>query len=164
MGVDPGKKGAVVCLSTKEATVLLAVPLPEDPKDFARLVTLALGWGYTGGLTVVLEHAGSFSPQGRTQGGAGMFNYGRGFGRLEGVLETLGVTPLLVRPQVWSKALTSSFAPLSDDPKARALMAVRALYPGLNLVQPRCRLPHAGIVDALLIAEWGRRHLSVVDR
>lgn len=166
MGIDPGKRGAVVCLSVKEAAVLMAVPLPEDMKAFARLLDEAIGWGYAGGLQVMIEQAACIriAAQGeRGRSGTSMFNYGQGFGRLEGVLSTRNVPVGYVRPQIWSKALTGHFRPLSEDPKVRALMAVQALFPGLGLIQPRCRTPHSGIVDALLIAEWGRRNLHAAS-
>lgn len=85
-----------------------------------------------------------------------MFGYGRGFGRLEGILEAFNVKSHLVTPAVWTKAMTARFKPQSDDTKARALLAVKELFPGLELIQPRCRKPHEGIIDALLIAEYWR--------
>ena len=42
------------------------------------------------------------------------------------------------------------------DSKGLALRECKKRYPGINLVAPGCRTPHDGMVDAILIATWGK--------
>jgi hypothetical protein len=44
------------------------------------------------------------------------------------------------------------------DTKAAALLAANRLWPNADwLASPRCMVPHDGMIDAALIAEWARR-------
>lgn len=67
-------------------------------------------------------------------------------------------------PRTWQKAFwTVPKMPKGQkfDTKAAALKVARQLWPRETfLATPRCTTPHGGIVDALLIAEYGRRTLG----
>lgn len=84
-----------------------------------------------------------------------MFNYGVGFGSLKGVLAAKKVPFVLVPPGTWHRALFPAGA--KGEPKARALEFVRQRWPTFQLILPRGRTPHQGLVDAACIAHWGRR-------
>lgn len=61
-----------------------------------------------------------------------------------------------VTHQRWQKAMLPGCK--AGDTKARALECARRLWPEETfLASPLCKVPNDGIVDALLIAEWGRR-------
>jgi hypothetical protein len=87
-----------------------------------------------------------------------MFTYGQGFGELIGMCKALGSAYALIPPKTWQKELFLGTLP-DMKPKERALVAAQRLFPKVNLLEtPRCRKPHDGIVDALLICEFARRH------
>jgi len=100
---------------------------------------------------VYIERAQAMPGQGTTS----MFNYGMGFGILLGVIQTLGMVYTLVPPQTWHKAILKGVP--GDKPKERALFRCKQLFPDVNLLATeRSKKPHDGLVDALLILEYGR--------
>ena len=81
---------------------------------------------------------------------------GRGVGQLEGLLHALGISYELVAPQRWCAEIHRGIA--GDSPKSKSQIAVRRLFPGVDLrASDRCTTIHSGMMDALLIAEYGRR-------
>jgi hypothetical protein len=92
------------------------------------------------------------------QGSVSIFSHGRGYGILEGLVVGLGLKYELVHTLAWQNALTKG---LPGDSKSRAAMVAARLFPGLDLrPSVRARKGHEGIIDALLLAEYGRRRLG----
>ena len=90
-------------------------------------------------------------------GNVSMFNFGCGFGALEMGLVATATPYVLVRPQTWSKVMHLGISK-NIDAKDRSLMVFKRSYPGINLrASDRCTTVHSGMLDALLIAEYGRR-------
>jgi len=79
---------------------------------------------------------------------------------------SLGILYKKVPAKVWQRELFSNIAPLrkkdgSTDTKAMALLKTRELYPDLDLRGTvRSKVPHQGIVDAVLLREWGQRNIK----
>ncbi len=94
------------------------------------------------------------------QGVASTFTFGVGYGMVLGLcfaLEALLRTEL-VPPQTWQKFMYSSMLdPKSLEPKQRAMARFYDLWPEMM----EKNVTHDGIVDAMLIAEYGRRTLSL---
>ena len=93
IGIDPGKKGALAVIDT-EAPAPFAVPFSESGyldvlrgKDPDKSI-------------VALEKVAAMPGQGVTS----MFNFGCGYGWLQGILEALRFPYELVPPQRWKKA------------------------------------------------------------
>jgi hypothetical protein len=64
-----------------------------------------------------------------------------------------------VPPQTWQREMLAGCS--GSDSKARALQAAQRLFPGLDLRRtPKCKKADEGFVDALLIAEFGRRKMA----
>lgn len=92
------------------------------------------------------------------------FNFGQAKGVVIGKYYAYGVNPNLIRPKAWQKLIwTDEDIVLLDnkkkDTKLTSLRACRRIF-GNDvdlLATKRSRVPHNGIVDALLIAEAGRR-------
>jgi crossover junction endodeoxyribonuclease RuvC len=80
-------------------------------------------------------------------GVAGMFNFGRGYGQLEGVLAALGVPVTLVTPAKWKGSLRVP----ADKGMARARAA--QLWPGL--AGTFARVKDDGRAEAALIGLYG---------
>ena len=68
------------------------------------------------------------------------------------MLEKFGVPYELVKPQKWKK----EFSVTAD--KNTSIEVCKRLFPGVNLIPPGCRKEHDGIAEALLLAEYARRH------
>jgi crossover junction endodeoxyribonuclease RuvC len=89
------------------------------------------------------------------QGVASMFTFGAGYGLLRGICAGLGLSYELVRPQEWQRAL------LAGQPRGSEYLVASRLWPTAEWrASERCRTPHSGLVDAALIAEFGRRKLG----
>ena len=175
VGIDPGVSGALAVMrldqqgfpdgrggTTDEARShdIELIPMPTMKDGKARnslalhdLEDIIRAW--TGDVFVTIE---MLQPMPMDKGGT-LANYARG--RSPGVLEALciahGLSYQLVRPQVWQKEMLAGVQ--GDDTKARSIIAAQRLFPKVNLKRSeRSRRPDDGFADALLIAEWTRRH------
>lgn len=79
------------------------------------------------------------------------------YGKLLGTIQTLRLPHHEVVPRTWQANLGVSRAPGEESTKPSALRICNEIWPGADLTPGRLRVPHDGIVDALLIAEYGRR-------
>lgn len=141
-GIDPGQKGGVAFIDSDNVVV---VPMPSIPG----LIDLFREWSPD---VVYLEKAQAMP----SQGCVSMFNYGDHFGQLQGVLIALMIRYVLVPPRTWTKVIHAGCT--GDDAKEKSLQAVQRLFPTVDLLATdRSRVPHQGLIDALLIAEYGRR-------
>lgn len=153
VGLDPGQTGAGAKIDDLSGPSVAPFPTIEG----------ALAWGFLKGYIkgAVILGAHFFLEQVAAMPGQGvssMFKFGRNFGMIEGMLIAFEATYELVRPQVWQKEMHAGIEK-SIDPKGRSLIAAQRLFPNVNLIPDRCRVPHSGSVDALLIAEYGRRKI-----
>jgi crossover junction endodeoxyribonuclease RuvC len=86
------------------------------------------------------------------QGVVSMFSFGTSWGILRGICIGVGLSYELVRPQEWQKVM------LAGQPKHSEYLVASRLWPHVDWrATERCRVPHSGLVDAALIAEYGRR-------
>lgn len=146
IGVDPGAKGSMAVIRPGGTVDLF-------PWDDARLYFTALQtMGYGSYRTrAAIEHVNAMPGQGV----ASMFNFGRNFGMILGMFYTLRIPFELVRPQRWMKDFG-----ISGDKNDHVTVA-RRLFPEVSLKRtPRCKKDDDGHADALLLAEWSRRHMS----
>lgn len=178
-GADPGLTGAIVLLpaSGKGDPVKLAMPVIEvkkKPKGVKRYLDLNIIRQFLVEHNVVhvfieiqqphnkpdpqrCSTCGNVMAFASPQGLTSTFTTGRNFGLLEGICVGLGLKYELVHPLTWQKILPAG----RGDTKGRALLAAKALFPNLDLrANERCRVAHEGVVDGLLIAEFGRRRLG----
>lgn len=145
IGIDPGQRGGVAVLTEQGAVVFAyAMPIIETFIDEMRNTLSSDPFTF-----VFIEKAQSM-PGNKA---ASMFNYGTHFGEMLGVLKTLQIPHELVHPRTWSKELHAGTK--AQDTKLRSIEAARRLFPSEKTV--RDNRPHDGIVEAILIAEYGRR-------
>lgn len=90
------------------------------------------------------------------QGVVSQYSIGFGYGLLTGLLCGLDITTKLVAAKTWQKEF------FQRDPekttKEQALEALKEIYPEVDLYSSeRSTVPHSGIVDAILLAVYGRR-------
>lgn len=112
LAIDPGAHGGIAVDYSTAPYPLEAVKMPSTPKDTCDFITCARDIAEMNNLKIrcVMEEVGGFAGVG--QPGSAMFNFGRGFGNLEGFLISLGIEFVLVRPQKWQKALGIVFPPV----------------------------------------------------
>ncbi len=150
VGIDPGIKGAMVTLSPKGKIVDCLVMPNRLEKVVIYLEKMREKHPK---ITAILEKSSSRP----NQSCVAMFNYGCHYGGLLGVLITLRIPHILVSPRTWTAALHKGLPRHLSSPKQKSLMIAKTLYPQEDfLATKRCKVPHTGIVDALLIAEYGR--------
>jgi hypothetical protein len=157
VGIDPGLSGAAAILGLPGGPQVFAMPLRpggpagRDEIDAAALQSLAR---LDRADRVVLEEVGG-DPR---FGGSRAFNFGKGFGQVIGLVESLGLLGRLVRatPHRWKKAVLGGKPPWS---KEMAVAYVRSLYPDLDLTVPtpagRKRVLSHDKAEAVCLALYG---------
>ena len=146
IGIDPGKDGALaVIIDSGKASI---VPFDQDAyrlvlRQFCMQARMAQ-------TRAVLEHDGAMPGQGVTS----MFSFGENFGYIKGLLEAFEIPYELVRPQRWKKEFGISG-------KNQSVEVCKRLFPGVSLRRTeRCKKDHDGMAEALLMAEYARRHYA----
>lgn len=101
-------------------------------------------------VVVVLEEPGGSKSAKAATSMAGSFHAFRG------MFETLGIRWERITPARWQKQMLPGCK--TGETKPRALARVSELWPGESwMASPRCKKASEGMVDAALIAEYGRR-------
>jgi hypothetical protein len=180
IGCDPGKSGALVAIYSTGQIVMKKVPLVKgtreiDIKEFKNQFLSVFNITDTGELAeeviVIIEdvHAIAMSSA------KSQFQFGRALGILEGIVAALDLPFIKIQPKKWQgtclEGVPLIFKPSkpkankkgemvvskSNDTKAMALVAAKRLYPGLSFkLTDKCTNDDDGIVDALLIAHYGK--------
>ena len=111
IAIDPGAKGGI-CFTGATPGTVEAYKMPATPKDACDIITTAKEIAEMNNLPIrcVMEQVGGYI--GVAQPGSSAFNFGRGFGNLEGFLICLGIPFELVPPQRWQKAVGLNFPPV----------------------------------------------------
>lgn len=142
VGVDPGKRGALVVLFD-DGTDAVRIPFDEF------LYRDALGALDPARTVAVVEHVGAMPGQGSVS----MFSFGQNFGFILGLLTGYKIPYVLVRPQKWKKEYSCT----SD--KNTSIDVAKRLFPWFNLKRTdRCTKDDDGLAEALLLANYGRCH------
>lgn len=143
IGIDPGKSGALAIID-EAGCVTTAV------FDEAAYVEYLDGVD-AGNAVVCLEHVGARPGQGVTS----MFHFGENYGWIQGVLRAKRIPYQTVTPVKWKREFG-----LSKD-KGASVQACQRLFPRVSLLaNERCRVAHDGIAEAVLLAEYARRHFG----
>lgn len=149
--IDPGLKGAIAFMSEDNIDTHV-MPTIDNQLDIHAVCELLLEAKID---LCVLEKVGAMPKQGVTS----MFNFGKTCGLLEGALAAYRIPYVLVAPQTWQKVMLKDVK--GEDPKKRALLACKRMYPNLNLLATeRSKVPHDGIVDAVLMAKYASTLVS----
>ncbi len=150
LGIDPGKSGG--CVFLHQDGDLVEMMVGTDPYELSYKIK-ALYKVHQ--IKAIIEKAQSFPGNGAHH----MFNYGTGYGEILGVMAALEIPFTLVHPNLWSRTMLTGVQ-VAAKPKERNLIAFKRLYPKLDLRgSDRAKKQHEGLVDALLIAEYGRRQM-----
>ena len=145
IGIDPGKNGGIAIIGILGQYSVY--PFSEE------LLISRLGSYAQLNIPCIctLEHVHAMPKQGVSS----TFNFGMNFGFIQGVLKAYRIPYELVTPQKWKK----EFSCTSD--KNTSIEACKRLFPDVNLKKTeRCKKDHDGMAEALLMAEYGRRHYN----
>lgn len=143
IGIDPGKSGAMAVIDTDKNVIHTQVFSERGYVQMLAECRVRM-------CRCVLEKVNAMPKQGVTS----MFNFGLNFGWIQGVLQANGIPYELVTPQKWKK----EFSVTAD--KNTAISVAGRLYPEVDLRRSeRCTKPHDGICEALLMAEYAKRHM-----
>lgn len=166
IGIDPGLNGGIAIMrpSGIETVIMPTTTIIKAGKDKRVLDHDGLKEIFEVFKSVTcyatIEKQQAMTKQGIKQGVGAMVTLGIGYGALLQVLTDFGIPFEEVRAQVWQKV----FGIANGDTKAQALQVCQNLFPNLNLLATKkSRVPHKGIVDAVLIMEYGiRRHKNEI--
>lgn len=151
IGIDPGKNGGIAT----DVHGAVSVKVMPEIHGFVDYIKRTMELVRKDRIYVYVEKSQSMPKQGVSSA----FNYGRHFGELLGVLYSFDVPHVLVPPQTWTRIV--HVGTKDGRAKDRSLEAARRLFPTVNLMAtPRCKREHDGIVDALLILDYGRRSIK----
>lgn len=150
IGIDPGKKGAIAIIDQDMKLInSYEMPLTASKEIDSKEIFNILGsYSIIHTTKIILEHAQSMP----SQGVKSMFNYGRGYGKLQAVIECLEIPYIEIKSQKWKK----EFNLIKKDKKDSVLVAHK-LFPKEVFQTPRGRLLD-GKAESILMAEWGRRN------
>lgn len=149
VGIDPGKNGAMAVILREKAEVY---PLKTGIENLATAFLLIAAQGHP--TKILIEKVHAMPGQGVTS----MFNFGRNFGQVEGLMAASLLKFDYVTPQAWQKemGLLKKSGENGSQKKNRHKKLAQELFPGLKVTHTNA--------DALLIAEYCRRiHLTDQD-
>ena len=148
IGIDPGKSGAMAVIRRDEALRPTLVPYTGPLCYVSNFYGLA---AY--GVRIVVERL--FARPGKLSSAKANFELGRCMGELETMLSMCGIPFQEVTPQAWQKEFG-----ISGDKQTHVDCAKR-LFPGVSLKRSeKCVKDFDGFADALLMAEYARRHMA----
>jgi hypothetical protein len=157
-GIDAGLKGAL-CLMTEKGGIVSHQPIPitkDNDFNYEALSEIISWW--KGRVSMCYMEKLWGQPK---QSSKSTFGLGKSYGVMLGMLGAWQIPTELVAPKTWQaeiyNALFSGKYNRLMGSKDKALEASKILYPDLDMVIGRARKPHDGLVDSLLIAEYGRR-------
>lgn len=147
IGVDPGKSGAMAVIEPDGNVYFISYTAQlcylNDLKTLSN----------TAHMVVVIERL--FARPGKMSSAKANFELGRCCGELETTFAMLGIPFNAVTPQRWQKEYGVS------GNKEEHIRIARQLFPMVSLRRTeKCRTDFDGYADALLLAEYGRRHFN----
>lgn len=166
MGIDIGLSGGIACIGTgiQNGEVLGLVDMPVISIKKGKKTKNIYDWNkikhaFVDAIKrfhiemVYIEKTQALQMGYRSQAS---WSLGLGEGFFVGLFEGLGIPYEFVRAQEWQKHFGITKA--KGDKKVQSYMIAHQLFSSAELTTPRGRKLD-GRADALLIAEWGRRHL-----
>ena len=159
VGLDLGQKGGLVITQDGKILEMLVMPLVSDNDVNIRSIAKALKKYDTKNMHVVFEKFGGFFGYQKSAS----VSLARQGGMIEATLILLGIPFTKVQPQMWQKVVWEGTNILhkSDgkkDTKKISLVTANRLFPHETFMPSKAyKKPHDGLVDAALLAEYGRR-------
>lgn len=157
IGIDPGKSGGLSVVDGSKVLAYKEMPLLEGELDTSSIICLLIKWVDDYSVeNVYIEVQQAMGGQGVTS----TFTTGYNYGILIGILCSIGLPIIKVRPKVWQEVFkyTSILPELEElkmkETKKKSLSACYKLFPLIPLMTPRGRWMD-GISDSILIGFYG---------
>lgn len=162
LGIDPGLNGGIAVMD--DAGNLLhycKMPIKQErvltgkkQKKIRRMIDVTS----IAAIMAQFEPSNIFIERATARPGQGvvsMFTFGMGYGMILGLCMAMegAICTDVVTPQKWQGKVLAGLEHI-EDTKLRALAKFQELYPEIDTT-------HDGIVDAVMIAEYGRQMLQV---
>ena len=163
IGIDIGKKGAIVVLAREPWTKAIdpiVMPIIGDQVDYHELYDILSRYAKTN-CHVIFEKLGVIFGTGKSTA----FSMGHQAGAVEMACIALRIPYTKVPAKQWQKEMFQGVDEItkpgksSRDTKAMALIAAKRLFPDFKMTFGRATTPHDGVVDALLMAEYCKRKI-----
>lgn len=170
IGIDPGIDGAIVVINNDKC-YLHNIPKIKNKLDVHKLNIIFNEYLEKNSYVFIEDVHAIFGSSAKST-----FNFGWICGIKEAMIVSKNIPFIKVRPKIWQKEIFQGISEIRKpskkdkngkiikgklDTKAMALMAYKRLFPGLDLYITergnKSKNAHPGLVDALLIAEYGRR-------
>ena len=158
IGIDNGISGGLVALSTHHGLIIGMIPMPSakyksrnevNVKAVHLWLTEITGGNLSNADYIIEEPNNSRTP-------STAYSVSSSFHSLRGFFETKFLPFQRITPQSWQKAMLGKVP--TGETKPYALAKAKKLWPKEKwLATQRCSTPHEGLIDAALIAEYGRR-------
>lgn len=142
IGIDPGLNGGLAAINRNEIYLIRMPTVVDHGKRQIDTGAILAALIELGPAVITIEDVNAGAVPGR----GSAFAFGRGLGRIEGVVTALGRPCDYVRPQRWLRDIGIP----AGASKAEHIATAERLFPGIGIVTD-------GRADALLIAEWCRR-------
>jgi crossover junction endodeoxyribonuclease RuvC len=156
VGIDPGLSGAIAILQEGHPPSVIDTPTTtiksgkKNKRMFVESTMVTMLATLDPKQThVAMEKIHSMPGQGV----AAMFSMGEGYGLWRGILAALYIPYTLVTPQAWKKEMMAGMG----KEKSASCYRAQQLFPGVEVFGPKGGAKD-GRGDALLIAEYARRH------
>lgn len=154
IGIDNGLSGGIVAVSGPGIIEKLwTMPTRGKSKgnevDAEMMASFYDSW-LRDEITVMIETPGKFA-----KGVQAISSMWDSYGATRAILESRGIRHHRITPQSWQKRMLVGCK--KGDTKPAALARAKQLWPHETwLASSRCTKPHDGLIDAALIAEYGR--------
>lgn len=144
LAIDPGASGGIASTYDDHATCW---PMPKTDGDIHSLLSDIFSTGVS---EAIVEEVGGYCG-GAGAPGSAMFNFGRGYGFILGVLAARGVRIVLVKPQKWQKHFSLGTVKSAGGKTAwknKLKQRAQQLFPNADVTLKTA--------DALLLFEYGQ--------
>lgn len=146
IGIDPGEKGTMAILEYigDERENITIIPYDKDAyaKNLAELSRCSA--------ICCLDRVSAMPKQGVVS----MFNFGKNFGFIQGLLTAYSIPYEIITPQKWKKEFQ-----ITGD-KNSSIAVCKRLFPDVDLRRTeRYKKDDDGMAEAVLLAEYARRKL-----
>ena len=156
IGCDNGLAGGLAVIQGRKILELLVMPVikttgTRGEYDIQKIVEFLKK--YASNSLMIIEKAHAMPKLGTVQA----FSFGKLYGIMIGIASALKIPYTIVHSRTWQKEMFRDIN--SKDTKSASIKIAKQLYPNQSfLATERCKKPHDGMTDSLLIATSGQRH------
>lgn len=162
IAIDPGQNGGIAVLNSDTRKILYRTKMPcivDGEVDVVRVAKILYKFKKQNAIVFLEKVQNIKGASSRTT-----FAFGLNLGLMKGIIGALRMECHMVHPKTWQKVAWAGVTPKTKkengrdktDTKATSLVSAKRLFPSEDfLATAKSRVPHDGIVDAVLIGYYG---------